>query len=82
MMDATYSGESLISKEPIKSIRLPDEDEQRVMMPLSIYKELMRIYRLYMNQTERTCPFNPNPIVPDYTRPQPNDWPQRYTPWC
>lgn len=81
-MDAIYSRGSLISKEPIKSIRIPDEDEQRVTMPLSMYKELMRIYKLYMNQTERTYPFNPNPIVPDYTRPQPNDWPQRYTPWC
>lgn len=82
MMDVTYSRESVISKEPLKGIRIPDEDEQRVTMPLSMYKELMRIYRLYMNQTERTYPFNPDPIVPDYAKPQPNDWPQRYTPWC
>lgn len=77
-MNVTYSGESVISNESLKSIHIPDEDEQRVTMPLSMYKELMRIYRLYMSQTERT----PNFITPDYTRPQPNDWPQRYTPWC
>lgn len=70
------------STETIPGISLPDEDEQRVTMPLSMYKELMRIYRLYMNETERTYPFNPDPITPDYTRPQPNDWPQRHTPWC
>lgn len=70
------------STEAIPGISLPDEDKQKVTMPLSMYKELMRIYRLYMNQTEKIPSFNPDPVAPDYTRPQPNDWPQRYTPWC
>lgn len=68
--------------EAMSAISLPDEDEQRVSMPLSMYKELMRIYRLYTDQTKKTHSFNPDPIAPGYTRPQPNNWPQRYTPWC
>ena len=80
-MSVTYSGKSVISKESLKDIHVPGEDEQRVTIPLSTYKELMRIYRLYMNQTERIYPFNPDPIVPNYTRPQPNDWPPSPPVW-
>lgn len=65
------------------SISVPDEDEQTVTMPLSLYKELIKVYKRYRQYSHDTyLPLIPDPIVPDYTRPQPNDWPQKTIVWC
>lgn len=51
------------------------ENEPTVTIPLSLYKELLEICKLYRQQSSYRPNYNPDPIVPDYTRPQPNDWP-------
>lgn len=86
-MNTSYSSEDIVSTDSISTVHLPPEEEVTVTIPYSMYKKLMRAYKIYQQEMEldwsRTYPhYIPDPIAADYTRPQPNDWPQRYTPWC
>ena len=54
-------------------LNLKTDDEATVTMPLSLYKEVLEICKLYRQQHSYRLKYNPDPIIPDYTRPQPND---------
>lgn len=67
------------AKYAIKSI----EEEATVIIPLSTYNELMRVYKEYKEKEKHPTPFTPyipDPIPPSYTRP--NDYPFIPHIWC
>ena len=63
-------------------LNLKTDDEVTVTIPLSLYKEMLEICKLYRQQNSYCPNYNPDPVVPDYTRPQPNDWPFYPRIWC
>lgn len=69
------------STNDILSLSLPYGDEQTITIPLSVYKEMLEICKLYrQSQTKKT--YIPDPYIPNYTRPLPNDWPPSPPIWC